>query len=431
MVQKTVLRSCVIACLVAALSGCRGGLEKKGQTAVNPATADSTTSDFRESGKSSELASGRGVDQSYADRMVGRGRRRARHRALTLSPAEVTSFGIATEKASYRKVQSLHAAMGKVLAPQTRMAKVSYAFPARISGIHANIGDWVKKGQKVLTLQSEEVGNAKSEYYKAISDLTLAKSNYEREKLLFDRGVGAQKNTLATEAGYKVAQANLEAAEKKLHVLGFSEDEVRAIAQTHQIHPEISLFAPMSGKVIEHNAVLGGMIDQSSELMTIMDPSILWVDAEIFEPDIAKIRIGQEVHITLPAYPRDSFNGKLSYISEVLNEQTRTLTVRTEVQNHEFKLKAGMFANVAILLNSPQRVLAVPDEAILDDDSDRIVFVKDDSQYSLRVVAVGHAQDGFCTIEEGLKEGELVVTRGNYMLKSKLNEELLRQTGVH
>jgi cobalt-zinc-cadmium efflux system membrane fusion protein len=431
MIQRLTLAFLMTAYIVLALAGCRGIFQKGSQETESQSKPADSGLDSLESDDAGQLAPGWGRRGSNSGRAPGWARGRARNRTFSLSPTEAKSLGIQTVKAAYRQIQSLHSAMGKVLAPQTRMAKVSYAFPARISAIHANIGDWVEKGQRVLTLQSEEVGRAKSEYYKAIADLALAKSNYEREKRLYDRGVGAQKNTLATEAEYKVAQASLEAAEKKLHVLGFSEDDVEAIAQIHQINPEIHLFAPIRGKIIEHNAVLGGMIDQSSELLTIMDPTVLWVDAEIFERDIAKIHIGQQVNITLPAYPGKSFKGKLSYISEVLNEQTRTITVRTEVQNPELKLKAGMFANVEISLNSPQAFLTVPSEAVLDDDNDRIVFVKSDSQYGLRIVTVSHVQNGFCTIAEGLREGELVVTKGNYMLKSKLYDELLKKTGVH
>jgi cobalt-zinc-cadmium efflux system membrane fusion protein len=429
--QRPILMFLGVACSLGILAGCRESFEKRKQKNESQVETSGQPFSLSESSEAGEDISGQELGPSRGDRIPGRGRLRARHRPLSLSPAEVQSFGIETQKVSYRQVQSLHLAMGKVLAPPTRMAKVSYAFPARISGIHINIGDWVEKGQRVLSLQSEEVGRAKSEYYKAVADLTLAKSSFEREKRLFDRGVGAQKNTLATEAEYKVAQANLDAAEKKLHVLGFSEEDVKVIAQTHQINPEISLFAPIRGKVIEHHAVLGGMIDQSSELITIMDPTVLWVDAEIFESDIAKIHIGQRVRITLPAYPGDSFKGELNYISEILNEESRTITVRTEVQNREFKLKAGMFANVAIYLNSPQMLLAVPADAVLDDENDRIVFVKSGDLYFLRAVSVGHAQNGFCTIADGLQSGEIIVTKGNYMLKSKLYDEALKKSGVH
>jgi cobalt-zinc-cadmium efflux system membrane fusion protein len=311
------------------------------------------------------------------------------------------------------------------------MAKVSYAFPARISAVHVQIGDWVEKGQRVLTLQSEEVGRARSEYYKAIADLELARQNYEREKQLSTRGVGAQKNTLVAEAGFKVAQANLDAAEKKLHVLGFSEADVRTIAGTHQVHPEIELVAPLSGRVIEHKAILGSMIDQSTDLMTIMDPRLLWVDAEVFERDIAKIRIGQEVRIAVLAYPGEVFRGKISYIGETMNPETRTLNVRAEVQNKDFKLKPGMFADVTIILNAAQKVLAIPREAVLEDRNQDIVFLKTGDQYAPCIVTVSAEQNGYCAIAEGLQEGDEVVVKNAYTLKSKLYDRLLREAGVH
>jgi cobalt-zinc-cadmium efflux system membrane fusion protein len=321
--------------------------------------------------------------------------------------------------------------MGKVLAPQPRMAKVSHPFPGRISAVHVAIGDWVEKGQPVLTVQSEEVGRAKSEYYKAIADLELARQNYEREKRLSARGVGAQKNTLAAEAGFKVAQTNLDAAEKKLHVLGFSEAEVRSIAETHQVHPEIRITAPISGRVIEHSAVLGSMVDQTTDLMTIMDPTVLWVDAEVFERDIAKIRIGQHVQVTVPAYPGEIFRGKISYIGETVNPETRTLSVRTEVRNRDFKLKHGMFADVSILLNGGLRVLTVPAEAVLENNNQDIVFVKTEDGYAARIVTVGVEQNGHCPIEEGLSEGDEVVIKNAYLLKSKLYDDMLKKAGVH
>jgi cobalt-zinc-cadmium efflux system membrane fusion protein len=372
---------------------------------------------------------GRGLGRILGGR--GAGRDRLLYRPIKLTPAEAQNLGIATAKVAYHSVGSLQSAMGRVLAPQPRMAKVSYAFPARISAVHAQIGDWVKKGQPVLTLQSEEVGRARSEYYKAVADLELARQNYEREKQLSARGVGAQKNTLAAEAGFKVAQANLDAAEKKLHVLGFSEADVRLIAETHQIYPEIKLLAPISGKVIEHKAILGSMIDQTTDLMTIMDPTVLWVDAEVFERDIAKIRIGQEVRVSVLAYPGEVFRGKISYISETMNPETRTLNVRTEVQNRDFKLKQGMFADVSIILNAAQKVLAVPREAVLEDRNQDIVFLKTGDQYALCFVTVSAEQNGYCAIAEGLQEGDEVVVKNAYTLKSKLYDELLRKAGVH
>jgi cobalt-zinc-cadmium efflux system membrane fusion protein len=368
--------------------------------------------------------SGRGMGRgrSVAPR---RGLGQGRYQPITISQNEEGAIDIETVAVAYKALSKIHPAMGKVLAPTTKMALVSYAFPARISQIHVQVGEWVKKDQLLLTLQSEEVGHAKSEYFKAAVDLELAKTNLERGKRLFDRGVGPQKNYIARQAEVRVAEASLEAAEKKLHVLGFSEEDVERIASTHEQNPTIRLFAPISGEIVEHKSVLGAMIDQSSELMTIMDPTTLWIDAEIYERDIAKIRIGQNVEASVPAYPDESFTGKISYIGDQLNDETRTITVRAEVENLGYKLKPGMFADIRIHLNHASKALVLPREAILDDNNEQIVFVKTNGSYAAQVVEVGIKENGFCEIRSGIKQGDEVVVKGNYQLKSKLYEELL------
>jgi RND family efflux transporter MFP subunit len=228
-----------------------------------------------------------------------------------------------------------------------------------------------------------------------------------------------------------VAEANLDATEKKLHVLGFSEDEVESISETHQINPIITLYSPISGKVIEHNAILGDMVDQETEILTIMDPSVLCIHAEIYERDIAKIRIGQEVEATVPAYPGETFKGKISFISDVLNEETRTITVRSEVENREYKLKPGMFANINILLNHQTKTLVLPLEAVLDEGDDHIVFLKVDGKYIPRIIKTGIRNNGLVEVLAGVEEGAEVVTIGNFQLKSKLYDEILKKAGIH
>jgi cobalt-zinc-cadmium efflux system membrane fusion protein len=372
---------------------------------------------------------GQGLGRQAGGRGLGRGWLAGT--AIKLSREEERAIEIKTVIATTKPIGSQLQAMGKVLAHPFRKAIVSYAFPARIARIHVRPGDWVKEGQELVTLQSEEVGKAKSEFYKAIADHELARQNYEREKSLFDRGVGAQKNMLVTEAEFKVAEASLNAAEKKLHVLGFTEPQVKAISETHQVNPVITLFAPIAGKVLQNSAVLGGMIDQSFEILTIMDPSLLCVDAEIYERDIAKIKNGQKVNVSVPAYPDEKFQGKICYIGDVLKEETRTITVRTEVENRSHKLKPGMFANITILINHQTRALVLPQEAILDDKEDRMIFVRRENQFFPRLIETGSKENGYVEITAGLEEGDEVVTEGNYLLKSKLYQEILKKAGVH
>jgi cobalt-zinc-cadmium efflux system membrane fusion protein len=393
----------------------------------------------RNTSASAESAAGRlrpmqkGAGPRVGGRGYGRegGRGMRRTDGIQLTSQERETVRIQTVPVAYAALKSELSAMGKVIAPQRSKAIVSYAFPARISDIHIRIGDWVKVGQPLVTLQSEEVGNAKSEFYKALADHELAEVNFERQKRLFERGVGAKKDLLSAEADFKVAEASLDAAEKKLHVLGFSESDISDITQTHQINPVITLSAPIAGKIIQNNAVLGSMVDQETEILVIMDPTRLWIDAEVYEKDIAKIRLDQEVRVTVPAYPGETFSGIITYISDVLKEDTRTITVRTEVDNRDFRLKPGMFATLRIALNGQERVLVVPREAVLEDRGDKVVFLKRGEQYFLQVVETGAVEDGNIEIVRGLAEGEEVVVEGAYSLKSKLYEEILKAGHIH
>jgi cobalt-zinc-cadmium efflux system membrane fusion protein len=322
--------------------------------------------------------------------------------------------------------------MGRVLANQYRQAIVSYPFPARIAEIHARSGTWVRPGDPLVVLQSEEVGEAASAFYGANADHELAKASFERETQLFESGVGARKNLSSAEATLRVAEAALNAAEKKLHVLGFSEEEIRVLSETHQVNPIITLFAPISGKVIQNDMVLGGMVEEATEILTIMDPSRLWVEADVYEKDIARIQTGQSAVVTVAAYPEDRFRGQITYIGDVLDPDTRTISVRTEVPNPDGKLKPGMFADLDIEVGENGKALVVPSAAVLDDEGQHLVFVRSGSnQFTPRHVTVGARNNGFIEVVAGLEPGEEVVTNGNFQLKSKLYEAVLEAGHVH
>jgi cobalt-zinc-cadmium efflux system membrane fusion protein len=367
----------------------------------------------------------------------GRGRGSGAGRAwdsetvLSLTESEAKAIDLATIDVEFQPMSSHLQATGKVLASPFKKAIVSYPFPARIAGIHVRPGDWVKTGQELVTLQSEAVGEAKSDYFKALADFELAKGSYEREKRLFDRGAGAGKNLQAAEAERKVAEASLNAAEKKLHVLGFTEAQVKATAETHEINATITLFAPLAGRIVDNNVALGAMVDQTTEIMTVLDPGVLIVDADIYERDIAAVRKGQEVDVTVPAYPDLVFKGRVLYIGDMIKEETRTVTVRTEVVNEDYRLKPGMFASLTVLLDRQARALTVPLEAVLDDGDRKIVFVAREGGFRPRAVVTGAKMNGSIEIVSGLADGERVVTRGNYQLKSKLYDEILKGSHVH
>ncbi|UCH96691.1 MAG: efflux RND transporter periplasmic adaptor subunit [Candidatus Aminicenantes bacterium] len=361
----------------------------------------------------------------------GRNSRLSGTTVITLSEEEKSQTQIKTITVKENPIQSTLKAMGKVLAPPDGKAIVGYTFPGRIIKLDTAIGQWVKKGDPLVTLECEDVGNTKSEYFKAFTEFRLAKQNFEREERLYKKDIGAKKDYLETKAQLEIANSSLEAAEKKLQVMGFSQQQIQELTKAKNISPHVTVNAPIAGRVIQNNAVLGAMIEPSSEIMTILDPTTLCIDAEIYEKDLAKIKTNQKVQIAVPAYPEETFAGRIYYIGDIVHPETRTITVRTRVPNKDFKLKPGMFADIKILLDQRENAVTVPIEAVLDDLDRKIVFVQEEDNYICRIVEVGPKFNGLVEIVKGLKRGETVVVEGNYQLKSRLREEILKRAHVH
>ncbi len=354
-----------------------------------------------------------------------------RGRLVSLPKASMELIDLQLTKPTYKEVESYIPATGKVLADQNKVAKVGPIFSGRISKIYVNPGDWVSRDAPMVDIESLDVAEAKTAFYKACAQVELARIDYERQQRLFKENIGAQKNLLTAEADYKIAQANLNAAEKILHTLGFTEEECKLLAETHQINPFITLKAPLSGRIVRREAILGAMVDQNADLFTIMDLSTVWVDADIFEKDLANIKVGQKTEIRVNAYPKEVFQGNISYIADVFNEQTRTVTVRTQVTNKDSKLKVGMFANIRILALGGGMVLVIPVEAVLDDERERVVFVKEGDGFRRQVVQVGVQSGGVIEVEKGLRAEDEIVVKGNFQLLSEYKRKELERTGVH
>jgi len=351
---------------------------------------------------------------------------------VELSEACFQRVGIATEKAAMRHCNHVLRRPGKILAPQPQTAIISHAFSARIAEVHVKIGETVQKDQPLVTLECQEVGQATSDFYRAQADLELARINLAREERLLESGIGVKKNHAAAETAFKIADSAAEAAEKRLHVLGFTEDQVQELVETHQVSPAITLHSPIAGKVVANQAVRGALVDQLTEIIKIIDLSRLWVDAEVFEKDIAKVKLGQKVGISVPAYPDHVFAGKVTYIADLVNEDTRTITVRAEVGNADGRLKPGLFADVEISLNGNREVLTVPTAAVLEEGERKMVFVQlQEGSYECREVETGFCSGDYQHVISGLEAGELVVVEGNHQLRSELRKDQLQHGHAH
>jgi cobalt-zinc-cadmium efflux system membrane fusion protein len=230
----------------------------------------------------------------------------------------------------------------------------------RVVALHVRLGDYVKKGQLIMEVQSTDISGAYDQYLKAKNDEHLASVQLDRAKLLFDKGAIPKSQVEIAQATEDDAKADLIAAEQQLHVLGVDKD-----------HPgeTVKVYSPASGFIIQQNvteaATAGVTYSGSANAFTIADLSHVWIICDVYENDLATVHLGQEADIRLNAYPDRVLKGTISDIGAVLDPNIRTGKVRIQVENPGDFMRLGMFATATFHGRTPEIHTAVPATAVL------------------------------------------------------------------
>jgi len=348
------------------------------------------------------------------------------------------SQGVETEIVQPVPIAAGILATGTFLVPENKIAMIGPVHEGRIVHLYAGQGSRVRKGEKLADLESSDIDEAKSDYLKGVADhenakrtseaeIKLAQASYDRTKLLYEKTIAAQKTFQAAEHDLEVARAAAEssiastsaalaAARRKLLILGLTRAEIDALNGDRDLGALFSLNSPIDGVVVERNATIGATVGSDASLFKIIDSSSVWVDANVFEKDLNRVKLGQGSRISVPAVPGTTFTGKVIFVSSVVDPETRTVKVRSEVANRDGRLKPDMFANVQIITDADSTALSVPQSAILNDNGQSIVFVAAGTGYEKRIVKTGIQSDDRIEIIEGIKAGDKVVVKGNYLL---------------
>jgi cobalt-zinc-cadmium efflux system membrane fusion protein len=338
------------------------------------------------------------------------------HIGMVVSPARVT------------RLNEFLRTTGTVQPIDSRVGLVGPLARGRIVEVRAKVGDRVQEGQTLAIFDNIEAGELLSQEQSARADLERLKAQLipatrqmERSRRLADIGAGSEKDFELSkaeqegiEANIRSQQALIDGIQQRLHRFGILEDSARPTFLT-------PLKAPFSGVVTKAQASPGDSVDAGKDVFTVADLFCVWVQAEVYEKDLARIKVGQSSSVTVDTYPNHPFEGKVTYISDVLDPQTRTARVRCEVANPELQLKTDMFANVELPTNLTKQALAVPSTSLQQVDGKNVVFVRrSDTQFEKREVEKGVTVSGQTEILSGLKPGESVVTEGAFHLKSIL-----------
>lgn len=329
-------------------------------------------------------------------------------------------------------------ATGKILVPEDRMANIGPVHEGRLVRLYAGQGSNVTKGQKLAELESADIDEAEADYLKALADsenarrtsqadVKFAQATYDRNRMLYEKSITAGKNVEAAEHDLEMAKASaasvlaqtkaaLTSARRHLLILGLKDSDIDALANKSSLGAVFSLTSPISGIVIERNGTIGATVGSDANVFKIIDISHVWIDANVFEKDLERVRRGQEVKVSVPAFPGATFSGRVILVSSVVDPDTRTVKVRTEVPNPDGRLKPDMFANVQIVTDLHRTAISIPQAAMLDDNGKAVVFVSEGDGYKKRVVTAGLQGNDRVEIIDGLSAGDKVVVKGNYLL---------------
>jgi cobalt-zinc-cadmium efflux system membrane fusion protein len=347
---------------------------------------------------------------------------------VQLSPLAIKEGGLEFETVQTQPHRAMLRVPGEVKADQTRLVDVSPLVPGRVIEVNVVVGDRVRPGQILARVDSTELGLAQSEYLKAQARLAVAERALERAHQLLEAKVIGSGEYQRREGETLVARAEHRAAADRLMLLGMKQAEMGLLAREQRINSKAAIRSPLEGTVIKRNVTTGEVIDSKTVLFVITDLRRLWVLADVHEKDIPKVQLGQLVEIEVTPYPDEKFRGVILHVGEVIEPATRTVKVRSEVPNPDGRLKPEMFATIAIETTAEERVLSIPSSAVQKDKGRDLVFVQTaPDRFEAREVTVGSAVQDRVPVLKGLVEGEKIVTKGAFTLKSELNRSEMEQ----
>lgn len=340
---------------------------------------------------------------------------------IKLSADEVKRAGIQTETLAVKPLEDSVTVTATIRPNQDRVAKIAPRVEGRLVSVRANLGDAVKAGDVLATLDSLAVGEASSALLQARSEARLADAAYVRATALNSDEIISQRDFLRAKADHEKARAALRSAEDRVRLLGVSPKQ-----PGDHVESVFPLTAPISGVVIEKNATIGGLANPTDTTFVVADLSKVWIEADLTEAMLPHVSKGAMATVAVNAYPNEKFQGRVTYVASALNKDSRTVGARIEVDNKDGRLKPEMFASAAIATANPsghaagQSALTVPDAAIILMQGQPTVFVVKHGGYEGRAVELGEKTSGRTVIKAGLEAGEQVVTAGTFALKARL-----------
>jgi len=322
---------------------------------------------------------------------------------LRISTDKVQKLGVRTEAAALRALGRTVRASGRVEPDERRVYAITPKFEGYVERLHVNAtGQPVSKGEPLFEVYSPELVSAQREYAIAAQGMRAM------------RNAGAE-----AQAGMRqLAESSL----ARLRNWDMAPEQIEALVKTGEVRRSITFSSPVSGIVTEKKALQGMRFMAGESLYQVTDLSTVWIMADVFEQDLGLVKMGAKASVKINAYPGEAFVGTITYLYPTLRAETRTVPVRIQLDNPQRRLKPAMFAQVELQVGANQPVLTIPESAVIDSGTRRIVLVElGEGRFEPREVKLGERSDHYDEVLAGVREGERVVVSANFLLDAESN----------
>ncbi len=353
-------------------------------------------------------------EEGHADHDEGGG--------IVLSERNREDAGIRLAVAAPGHLELTTRLLGKVRINEERLAHVVPPVSGVVREVHVRIGDEVPAGKLLAVLASRELAEARAQYMNARGRRELALINFERQEELWERQIMAEQDFLDARQALSEADVELQTAEQTLHALGVEEEELDGLTMTHEAGAltRLELRAPIGGTVIEMHMVLGEVLGEDSDVLAIADLRTAWVDLDVPQTDLAAVYEGQKVTISASGNGVPDVAGVVSFVSPIIDEETRTVLARIEISNESGQWRPGLFVRADVSTDRLEVPVLVPKDAVQTIEGESVLFVPDGDAFETVDVTCGRSTKTHVEIVSGLSEGQEYVVEGAYALKAEI-----------
>ncbi len=341
---------------------------------------------------------------------------------VKLPSAALQSAGIEVRAAGPRQIRTLLDLPGQIGLNQNRLAHVVPRVAGVVTAVDKKLSDPVKQGELIAVLASRELADLKGQYSAALKRLELARTNFAREKGLWERKISAEQDYLTSRKDLAEAEIEVETATQKLLALGLSQAELSAHSRrAGQNLARYELRAPFDGVVIERHMTLGEAVKEDAPVFIIADLSSLWGEITVYAKDLNLVKLGQKVTVKASA-PELTTSGTVSYLGPVVGEQTRSAQAHVDIPNPDGRWRPGLFVTVEVVQEETTVPVAVAAEAVQTYRDGPVVFARYGDEFEVRPLELGRSDGQWVEVVEGLSAGERYAAQGSFVLKAELGK---------